>query len=806
MALSSDKIGDYTIVRPLGKGGMGDVYLAQDPAIGRLVAIKLLKSGLDDPDARERFAREAQSAGRLRHPNIVTLFHVGEHDERPYIVMEYIPGETLAEVIRQQPPLTLTRKIRIIEDLCRGLGHAHRFGVVHRDIKPANVIVDSDGTVKILDFGIARVSDQSMTRYGVLIGTPNYMSPEQILNPGTADKRTDVFSVGLVLYELLSYQRAFPGEGYAVLNKVVTGEIEPIEAVFPDIQEELAVILRQAISKAPETRYQEVGPLRTDLSRLRLRLHSAAGTDETADEGPIGDSDVFDIPTATTMAPTHTRGHLTLAREAFEANDFERAIAECDLALEEEADNAEASALRHRAQHELDVTSAHQLFTTAQSAVTKGDLSSALDIVGKIEALRLSGETATPLLKQLTILRRTIASEQKTRRITGLLAQARQQFYQGDLNRALSTVNELAVDASNLAEFRALEREVRAAISAREASAAAEINAVPLGGWDVTAVGTPVPTPLTATQARESSPPRTPQPVPTPTATPTAHAPRPLIAAPNDVDTEAFDVGGRRRPAWIIPTAAAALLAVTGIAGWLLLNGDRPTESAVTIPGTELGRVAEVTTTAPVSSISVPATTTIPPVVDAPAPTSVPAPTTVPATTTVPTRQARQIPVTIPPVTVPEPVTQAQIPRDRPTSIPTTVAPTTVAPTTSVPATTPTTVPATTSVAVASGPNPTQDTAAIRAVLNQFLDGYRRLDVAAIRRVFPRSPADFKDVKAIEMELSDIRIALSGDRATVSARRFVRQTGTSGRPQEQTRPATFQMRRDGAGWIIEAIQ
>src|SRR5712672_2504125 len=175
MAALPTSIGNYEIVKLLGRGGMGAVYLARDPAIDRLVAIKLLGEGLEnDPEFRERFSREARSAGRLRHQNIVTIFHIGDHESQPYIVMEYIPGETLADTIKRSAPFPLTLKLRIAEDLCNGLGYAHRNGIVHRDIKPANIIVDAEESVKILDFGIARLGDTVLTRLGTIMGTPSY--------------------------------------------------------------------------------------------------------------------------------------------------------------------------------------------------------------------------------------------------------------------------------------------------------------------------------------------------------------------------------------------------------------------------------------------------------------------------------------------------------------------------------------------------------------------------------------------------------------------------------------------------------
>ena len=195
-------IGRYQVLERIGEGGMGSLYLARDPAIDRLVAIKLLRRGFDTEAVRERFAREARAAGRLRHPNIVTIFDVGEHDGDPFIAMEFLAGETLAELVRQGAGLTLSRRLKLLEELCDGLAYAHRAGLVHRDIKPANLMVDAEGVLKILDFGIVRVSDSGVTQAGVLVGTINYMSPEQVLGTGV-DHRSDIFAVGLVAYELL---------------------------------------------------------------------------------------------------------------------------------------------------------------------------------------------------------------------------------------------------------------------------------------------------------------------------------------------------------------------------------------------------------------------------------------------------------------------------------------------------------------------------------------------------------------------------------------------------------------------------
>ncbi|MGE3959410.1 MAG: protein kinase [Vicinamibacterales bacterium] len=284
-------IGQYEIVRMLGRGGMGSVYVARDPAIDRLVAIKLLREGVDSPEVRERFKREARSAGQLRHPNIVTIFHVGDHESSPYIVMEYIPGETLAELISQQAPLTIGRKLRIIEEVCRGLAYAHKFGIVHRDVKPLNILVDTEGSVKILDFGVARAGDQGLTQLGMMMGTPNYMSPEQI-SPGRADHRSDVFAVGLVFYELLTYRRAFPGHDFSVLQRILQSDPDPVERYCPGIDPAILAVLRRALAKKPDERYQDLGAMRQDILDIWTRLK----TPEDESFGVLSPSTPADTP------------------------------------------------------------------------------------------------------------------------------------------------------------------------------------------------------------------------------------------------------------------------------------------------------------------------------------------------------------------------------------------------------------------------------------------------------------------------------------------------------------------------------
>jgi serine/threonine protein kinase len=275
MASPAVVVGRYRIATLIAHGGMGSLYLARDPAIDRTIALKLLPKGFDDESARERFAREARAAGRLRHPNIVTVFDVGEHDNQPFIAMEYVPGETLDQLIRRRTPLSITNRLLIIEDVCSGLHFAHTEGIIHRDIKPANVILDIAGTIKILDFGLAHAPDSGITRAGDQLGTLNYMSPEQVLG-AHLDHRSDVYAVGALAYELISYQRAFPGTVRdGTMYRILNSDPAPLAALVPDLDPEVARIVERAMRKEADQRYQSLDDLREELAKVRRRLEES---------------------------------------------------------------------------------------------------------------------------------------------------------------------------------------------------------------------------------------------------------------------------------------------------------------------------------------------------------------------------------------------------------------------------------------------------------------------------------------------------------------------------------------------------
>jgi serine/threonine-protein kinase len=251
-----DTIGKYKLVRVIGEGGMGRVYEAMDPIIGRRVAVKTIALNFaTDPETRARFFREAQAAGQLSHPNLITIHDIGEHEDMPYIVMEYLEGMDLSRAI-QQHQLSFDRKMQIMVDVCEGLAFAHAHEIVHRDIKPANIFVTTQGRVKILDFGLARGSMSDVTRTGKLVGTPNYMAPEQIRGDDI-DHRADIFSTGVVFYELLSGRKAFEGESIATtMYKVLETQPEPVHLIDAQLPATLSQIIDRALTKDRAARFQ----------------------------------------------------------------------------------------------------------------------------------------------------------------------------------------------------------------------------------------------------------------------------------------------------------------------------------------------------------------------------------------------------------------------------------------------------------------------------------------------------------------------------------------------------------------------
>jgi serine/threonine protein kinase len=253
-----EKIGRYQITGELGKGAMGVVYKATDPNIGRTVAIKTLRidiHGTENEEILGRFKNEARAAGMMNHANIITIYDAGEQEGMFYIAMEFIEGQTLQGLLKQAKALPVDKATDIVRQVCAGLDYAHARGIIHRDIKPANIMITGDGTVKIMDFGIAKGGGSGMTSTGQVVGTPNYMSPEQVKGM-PLDGRTDLFSVGVVLYEMLTGRRPFGGENVTTIIYKIVHENPPAPRDLVDgLHSGLSAVVMKALAKAPDERF-----------------------------------------------------------------------------------------------------------------------------------------------------------------------------------------------------------------------------------------------------------------------------------------------------------------------------------------------------------------------------------------------------------------------------------------------------------------------------------------------------------------------------------------------------------------------
>jgi len=264
-------VGHYRIIEKIGAGGMGEVFLAEDTRLDRKVALKFLPPHLSQDDAaRARFTREAKAAAKLDHPNIVQVFEVGEFQGRPFFAMAHIEGKSLKDVIKEGR-LSIDETIDLTRQICEGLHTAHESGVVHRDIKPGNIIIDRDNKARILDFGLATVAgEDKLTRTGSTLGTVGYMSPEQIEGK-RVDLRSDLFSVGVILYEMLTGRRPFEGDTDAAVARSITdNNPEPIARYKSGTTGELQQIVGKALAKDPSHRYQHADDLLADLKRIEV--------------------------------------------------------------------------------------------------------------------------------------------------------------------------------------------------------------------------------------------------------------------------------------------------------------------------------------------------------------------------------------------------------------------------------------------------------------------------------------------------------------------------------------------------------
>src|SRR5437879_4240979 len=303
-----EKVSRYEITGELGKGAMGRVYKAVDPTIGRTVALKTMRldvHGLETDEMLRRFKNEARLAGVLNHGNMVTIYDAGEQDGLFYIAMEYIEGVTLHSVLNQRKTLPPEDIISISKQICAGLDHAHHHGVIHRDVKPANIMLEPDGTAKIMDFGIAK-SGGGLTSTGQVLGTPNYMAPEQVRGH-VLDGRTDLFSFGVMLYEMTTGEKPFAGTNVTtIIYKIIHENPVPPRELDVTIHPGLDKVIMKALAKKPDERYQTGAELARDLQSYKSL---GANTDSTQ-EIPSG---AYPAPTGAAPAPAKSSPKMAAA-------------------------------------------------------------------------------------------------------------------------------------------------------------------------------------------------------------------------------------------------------------------------------------------------------------------------------------------------------------------------------------------------------------------------------------------------------------------------------------------------------------
>ena len=327
-----DQIGKYEILDKIGTGGFAVVYKGYDPYIKRPVAIKVCYSR--EEETRERFKREAEIAGLLEHRNITTVFDAGVHEQTPYLVEEYLSGEDLAHLIRRQEPDALEEKLDFLIQIASGLGYAHAKGVIHRDIKPGNIRVLDNGRIKIMDFGTAKLAnvESNLTQTGMTLGTVAYLSPERLLGQPSGTN-SDIFSYGVLAYELLSFRRPFSGRNIPnLIDQVLNASPIPLGEAWPECPEALSKVVHRCLLKDPEERYRSCEQVLSDLDAFRAELFPRP---------PTGEASSTSIPAISLQLS----GLLERARELYERGKYQRAALLLDEVLEIDPQNHDAQRL-----------------------------------------------------------------------------------------------------------------------------------------------------------------------------------------------------------------------------------------------------------------------------------------------------------------------------------------------------------------------------------------------------------------------------------------------------------------------------
>ncbi len=510
-----ERVGKYEIIRVLGQGGMGTVYEARDSVINRKVALKMMLQGLaESPDLRERFMREAQAAGGLRHRNIVTVYDFGEDAEnRPYIAMEFIEGTDLERVIQNREPHPISWKVDVILQLCEGLAFAHRAGIVHRDVKPANIRVSPDGEVKVMDFGIARLQSSNLTKSGLVLGSAHYMAPEQI-NGQRADHRSDLFSVGAIAFELLAGRKPFEADSLTAVLFKVTHERPPAELLpKSEYSPGLEQVILKALATSPDDRYATLDAMHEDLERVVREAERSRG------EPPADPVEALRRRVEHEMA--ERRAEIARARAE---GQLQKALALCHKLLELEPDDASIQLEAKEIEAAIQDREIEQMVAVAEGYLEQGDRALAEKIAARAAKLAPESPRARALRARLD----AAAEEQGT--ADTLLEAAREHLVHGNLQEARAAAEEaLAADPKNAAAREILER-VSKVLAVREQAAPPVVEPPPA---PVVAPAAPAPEPAPAAPAAreeiffdESGPASVPTPIPV------AAAPEPVAAEP----------------------------------------------------------------------------------------------------------------------------------------------------------------------------------------------------------------------------------------------------------------------------------
>jgi serine/threonine-protein kinase len=477
------KIGKYDVIDVIGKGGMGIVYRAKDPFLDRMVAIKIMTiSVADSPDLLERFYREAKATAHLQHPNIVTVYELGEQDGSPYLVMQFLEGVSLESALHASQKLTLLQKIDVIIETCHGLAYAHQRGIVHRDIKPGNIMVLKDGSVKIVDFGIARIGDTNFTRAGQFMGSLSYMSLEQLNDKLQVDQRTDVYSTGVVLYQIVTGSLPFEAESTgATLMKIMNEAPPPFSKFLSSFPPELETITLKALAKDRDQRYASADELALDLSQLQTKLRQESievhmrqaemllqrnelsqANDQLMEVLRIDKQHARAMTLLRSLRKQIEKEHSAerarqlreQAEEALRREDFDPALGYVDQALSLDTTNFDLQEMRTKIlEAKAEIERMRQIFQRAESAHRAGNLDTAKQAIEEVMAFRPEDTRVKSLYR---MIQKELEDRQRQKRMEALLQSAQKEIANRHYTDAFSILQEAEKVDPEAPQLRAL--------------------------------------------------------------------------------------------------------------------------------------------------------------------------------------------------------------------------------------------------------------------------------------------------------------------------------------------------------------